>query len=102
MGSSLERMKFQERHRAVVANNQILELIRYYFEHQQEVAEDLGLPTGYSLDHVGCLIYGDLESAQTLLRQHDLKVRRRFPQCGAGQNIVRKISASGGANDPQD
>ena len=77
--SYLERMKFQERHRAVVANNQILELIRYYFEHQQEVAGDLGLPTGYSLDHVGSLIYGDLESAQTLLRQHDLKVRRQFP-----------------------
>ena len=83
-------MQFLERQKTALANNQILELIRYYFEHQQEVAEELGLPAGYSLDHVGCIIYGDLAAAHALLQKHHLQVQFQFPSVVLAKFLTEK------------
>jgi len=64
---------------AIRTNDQVLELVRYFFEHQEESAADLGLPSGYALNHVGCLVHGDLETAQLLLQKHQLQIQLQFP-----------------------
>lgn len=53
--------------------------MRYFFENQEESAVDLGLPSKYQLNHVGCLIHGDIETAKIFLRGHQLQVRLQFP-----------------------
>ncbi len=72
-------MTLVNRAEAIRTNDQVLELVRYFFEHQEESTADLGLPAGYKLNHVGCLVHGDLETAQVLLQQHHLQVQLLFP-----------------------
>lgn len=83
-------MELDERRQAIRSNNQMLELVRYFFEYQQDAATDLELPTGLQLDHVGCLIHGDLNSARTLLRQNDLQIQRQFPSVVLANSLSKK------------
>lgn len=78
------------REHAEAANNQMLELVRYFFEYQKDAIDDLGLLKTLQLNHVGCLIRGDLTIAQTLLEQNDLRVRSQFPSVVLAQSLSRK------------
>lgn len=75
---------------AIRTNDQVLELVRYFFEHQEESAAALGLPAGYKLNHVGCLVHGDLETAQLLLQKHQLKVQLQFPSVVLAKQLSDK------------
>lgn len=79
-----------DREHAVAANNQMLELVRYFFEYQTDAVEDLGLPNSLKLNHVGCLVRGDLTDARTLLAQNDLHVRQQFPSVVLAETLSRK------------
>lgn len=83
-------MEFRERRQANWANNQMLELVRYFFEYQHDAAADLEVPAGLQLNHVGCLIHGDLDAAKALLRQNDLRLRRQFPSVVLASTLSNK------------
>ena len=75
---------------AVAANNQMLELVRYFFEYQNDAIEDLGLLKSLQLNHVGCLIRGDMAVARNMLEQNNLRVRKQFPSVVLAESLSRK------------